>query len=150
MEALTIREILEAVNGRLLGDFDDLDKTVSVVETDSRSISEGALFLPLSGDRFDGHAYISSALEAGAAGCLTQRERESYLPGKFYIKVDSTHRALRDLAVWYKNRFDIPVQGHIILSRDPVPLMPVPDHAGPVIAHHLPQGEFCHVLDIVL
>ena len=68
MEALTIREILEAVNGRLLGDFDDLDKTVSVVETDSRSISEGALFLPLSGDRFDGHAYISSALEAGA--CL--------------------------------------------------------------------------------
>ena len=77
MEALTIREILEAVNGRLLGDFDDLDKTVSVVETDSRSISEGALFLPLSGDRFDGHAYISSALEAGAAGCLTQRERES-------------------------------------------------------------------------
>ena len=56
MEALTIREILEAVNGRLLGDFDDLDKTVSVVETDSRSISEGALFLPLSGDRFDGHA----------------------------------------------------------------------------------------------
>ena len=45
MEALTIREILEAVNGRLLGDFDDLDKTVSVVETDSRSISEGALFL---------------------------------------------------------------------------------------------------------
>lgn len=109
MEALTIREILEAVNGRLLGDFDDLDKTVSVVETDSRSISEGALFLPLSGDRFDGHAYISSALEAGAAGCLTQRERESYLPGKFYIKVESTHRALRDLAVWYKNRFDIPV-----------------------------------------
>ena len=109
MEALTLREILEAVNGRLLGEFDDLDAVVSRVETDSRTISEGAVFLPLMGERFDGHAYIGAALEAGAAGCFTQRERESYLPGKFYIKVDSTYRALRDLAVWYKNRFKIPV-----------------------------------------
>lgn len=109
MEALTLREILEAVNGRLLGDFTDLSATVAQVETDSRSIDRGALFLPLEGERFDGHAYINAALEAGAAGCLTQRERESYLPGKFYIKVASTHQALRDLAVWYKNRFDIPV-----------------------------------------
>ena len=42
MEALTIRELLEAVHGRLLGDFEDLDKTVFKVETDSRTISEGA------------------------------------------------------------------------------------------------------------
>ena len=109
MEALTVREILEAVKGRLLGDFTDLDATVTQVETDSRTIGRGALFLPLAGERFDGHAYINQALEGGAAGCLTQRERESYLPGKFYIKVDSTHQALRDLAVWYKSRFNIPV-----------------------------------------
>ncbi len=109
MEALTIRELMAAVNGRLLGDFDDLDAVVNKVETDSRTISEGAVFLPLAGERFDGHAYINAALEAGAAGCFTQRDRESYLPGKFYIKVDSTYRALRDLAVWYRSRFDIPV-----------------------------------------
>lgn len=109
METLTIREILEAVNGRLLGECQDLDAQVTKVETDSRTISEGALFLPLMGERFDGHSYINSALEAGAMGCFTQRERESYQPGKFYIKVESTYRTLRDLAVWYKNRFDIPV-----------------------------------------
>lgn len=109
MEALTIQEILEATRGRLLGEFTDLSATVDRIETDSRTIDKGALFLPLAGERFDGHAYINSALEGGAAGCLTQRERESYLPGKFYIKVDSTHQALRDLAVWYKKRFDIPV-----------------------------------------
>ena len=109
MEALRIREILEAVNGRLLGEYTDLDAVITRVETDSRTISKGALFLPLMGERFDGHAYINAALEEGAAGCFTQRERESYLPGKLYIKVDSTYRALRDLAVWYKSRFDIPV-----------------------------------------
>ena len=64
MEELTIREILEAVKGRLLGDFNDLDAVVTKVETDSRTISSGALFLPLAGERFDGHAYINAALEA--------------------------------------------------------------------------------------
>ena len=111
MEAMTIRELVEAVGGRLLGEFTDLDATVTLGETDSRTITPGALFVPLNGERFDGHAYIASALEKGAAGCFTQRERESYLPGKFYIKVDSTHRALRDLAVHYKKKFNVPVVG---------------------------------------
>ena len=109
MERLTLRELLEAMNGRLLGDFDGLDATVDTIEKDSRTITPGALYFSLVGERLDGHAYIESALENGAAGCVTARERESYLPGKFYIKVDSTRKALRDLAVWYKNRFDIPV-----------------------------------------
>ena len=109
MEPMTIGEILEAVHGSLLGEFGDLKRTVSRVETDSRTIHAGSLFVPLVGERFDGHAYINAALEGGAAGCFTQRERESYLPGKFYIKVDSTHKALRDLAKYYKAKFPIPV-----------------------------------------
>ena len=97
MEALTLRQLLEAVNGTLLGDFSDLDLSVPEVSTDSRTIGLGCLFIPLEGERFDGHSFINSALEAGAAGCLTAREREGYLPGKFYIKVRSTHRALWEL-----------------------------------------------------
>ena len=109
MEPMTIREIMEAVGGSLLGDFGDLNRTVGRVETDSRTIHPGSLFIPLVGERFDGHAYINAALEGGAAGCFTQRERDSYLPGKFYIKVKSTHRALRDLAKYYKQKFNVPV-----------------------------------------
>ena len=109
MEPITIREIVGAVDGSLLGGFDQLDQTVTHVFTDSRKPDPGALFIPLVGERFDGHAFINDALEGGAAGCFTQRERESYLPGKFYIKVSSTQKALRDLARWYKKRFSIPV-----------------------------------------
>ncbi len=108
MEALTLRQLLEAVNGTLLGGFDDLDAAALDVSTDSRSITPGCLFIPLEGERFDGHSFINSALEAGAAGCLTARERESYLPGKFYIKVRSTQRALWELARYYKKLFPIP------------------------------------------
>mgnify|MGYP001080100912 FL=1 len=108
MEALTLRQLLEAVNGTLLGDFDDLDAQAVQVSTDSRSIPPGCLFIPLEGERFDGHSFINSALEAGAAGCLTARERENYLPGKFYVKVRSTQRALWELARYYKRLFPIP------------------------------------------
>lgn len=111
MEPITLQEILEAVDGKLCGDVTDLSMTVEKVDTDSRNIHPGALFLPLEGERFDGHAFINDSLTAGAAGCLFARERTSYLPGKFYIKVSSTQRALRDLARWYKSRFNIPFIG---------------------------------------
>ena len=84
METITLGQLLQAVNGQLLGEFDK-NAPISHVDTDSRDIHPGSLFIPLAGERFDGHAYINAALEGGAAGCFTQRERESYLPGKFYI-----------------------------------------------------------------
>ena len=108
METITLGQLLEAVDGKLLGTFGDLNAPIVRVDTDSRTIHPGALFIPLTGERFDGHAYINSALEGGAVGCLTARERESYREDKFYVKVANTQRALRDLAAWYKARFDIP------------------------------------------
>lgn len=108
METITLSQLLEAVNGKLLGGNQDLDTPILRVDTDSRTIHPGALFIPLVGERFDGHAYINSALEGGAVGCLTARERENYRGDKFYVKVGNTQRALRDLAAWYKSRFQIP------------------------------------------
>lgn len=111
MKIITLGQLLEAVHGRLLGEFSDLSAPIAQVETDSRSIHPGALFIPLVGDRFDGHAYISAALEGGAAGCLTARERDSYLPQKYYVKVEDTEKALGDLAFWYRSQFSIPFIG---------------------------------------
>ncbi|MEG2959279.1 MAG: Mur ligase domain-containing protein, partial [Oscillospiraceae bacterium] len=91
---MTLRELVAAVGGTPLGDFYDPDLTVTEVDTDSRNLHQGCLFLPLEGERFDAHSFISGALENGAAGCLTAREREKYLPGKFYIKVKNTQKAL--------------------------------------------------------
>ena len=75
METITLGQLLEAVGGTLLGEYDRLDTPILRVETDSRTIHSGSLFIPLVGERFDGHAYINAALEGGAVGCLTARER---------------------------------------------------------------------------
>lgn len=111
MEPITLREIVDAVGGQLLGEFRDLDRTVTQVFTDSRQPAPGGLFIPLIGERFDGHAFLEDALSSGALACFTQRERENYLPGKCYIKVSRTQKALRDLARHYKQKFDIPFIG---------------------------------------
>ena len=106
MTPCTVREICAAVNGVLL---QGSDAAVTQVSTDSRSVPAGALFVPLVGERFDGHAYIGKALESGAAGCLTAQTPEVLLPGKFYIQVEDTRLALKALASWYRGKFDLPV-----------------------------------------
>lgn len=106
MTPCTAREICAAVGGTLL---QDSGAPVTGVTTDSRAVQPGQLFIPLVGERFDGHAYIAKALDGGAAGCLTAREPETLLPGKLYIQVADTRLALKALASWYRNKFDLPV-----------------------------------------
>ena len=107
MSPCTVAALCAAVGGKLLSG--DSAAIVTGVTTDSRAAADGQLFIPLTGERFDGHAYIDSALSAGAAGCLTARVPETMQPGKFYIQVADTRLALKALAAWYRSRFTLPV-----------------------------------------
>ena len=51
------------------------DQPFTAVSTDSRGDLKGSLFVPLVGERFDGHAYVAAALEAGARGALLDPRR---------------------------------------------------------------------------
>ncbi len=106
MTGCTVKELCAAVGGTLL---QESGAVVTEVSTDSRSIPAGALFVPLAGERFDGHDYLNAALESGAAGCLTARKPASLLQDKFYIQVSDTLEALKALASWYRAKFDIPM-----------------------------------------
>ena len=106
MIGCTVQQLCNAVGGTLL---QESGAVVTEVSTDSRSIPAGALFVPLAGERFDGHDYLDAALESGAAGCLTARKPASLLQDKFYIQVSDTLEALKALASWYRAKFDIPM-----------------------------------------
>ena len=101
----TAKEICEAVGGVLLQD----GAAVTGISTDNRKVSVGEMFIPLVGEKFDGYAYLQSALQSGADGCLTAKKPEKLLPGKFYIQVDDTLAALKRLASWYRGRFALPM-----------------------------------------
>ena len=107
MQNITVKELLAAVHGTLLAGSGET--VIGAVNTDSRRAVSGEVFFPLVGERFDGHDYIDSALENGAEGCLCARVPQTFKEGKFYIQVTDTTLALKELASWYRGKFDLPV-----------------------------------------
>ena len=107
MQPFAIKEIERAVDGVWWNPWEGTT-AVTTVSTDSRKITKGCLFIPLSGENFDGHQFIDMALDAGAAGVLCAKMPTNLRPDKFYIKVDNTRLALKALAKTYRERFDIP------------------------------------------
>ncbi|GAA3317542.1 hypothetical protein GCM10020331_016680 [Ectobacillus funiculus] len=55
------------------------DVRIQGVSIDSRKISGGNLYIPIQGERFDGHAFAQSALENGAAALLWQQDVQNPL-----------------------------------------------------------------------
>jgi len=68
--------------------------------TDTRDDLGGACFVALTGDRFDGHAFVSDAARAGAALAIVERTPDlASLPEGFgVLQVASTRRALGAIA----------------------------------------------------
>ena len=109
MKNLTIKNIVSAVHGVWHGDASLLDKEISSVTTDSRSVEKDCLFAAIKGENSDGHDYIGSAIEKGALCVISERSTEGgSLP---IIVVKNTVEALGDLAAFYRRQFDIPVLG---------------------------------------
>lgn len=71
--------------------------TFSGISTDTRAIQPGALFVALVGERFDGHEYLSAALDRGARGAVVRHDTPP-VPGLVFFEVDDTLRAFGQLA----------------------------------------------------
>ena len=104
MEQIRLSEIVKAVNGSY---GYDADMMIDNISTDTRTVNEGSVFLALKGARFDGHDFAAKAMELGAQAVITERAVE----GARCIIVDSTAKALLDLAGYYRDRFDIHLVG---------------------------------------
>jgi len=104
----TTAEIAAATNGRVTG---PAVGNVDGVSTDSRSVSPGQLFVPLRGERFDGHSFLADVAARGVTILLAEENwlKSHSLPETVTcIAVKNTLRALGDLAASWRLRFDIP------------------------------------------
>jgi UDP-N-acetylmuramoyl-tripeptide--D-alanyl-D-alanine ligase len=71
--------------------------TFSGISTDSRTVRPGALFVALTGERFDGHDHLAGAKAAGATAALV-RKGTLAVPGLLLLEVDDTLRGFGLLA----------------------------------------------------
>lgn len=108
MVSFDCAELIEAVDGRLL--WGSFERIFSGITTDSRKVAKDNLFIPLVGEKFDGHDYIEQCFDSGAAVCLTQKPIPE-TAGCSAIIVKDTAKALKDIAAWHRNKYAIPVVG---------------------------------------
>jgi UDP-N-acetylmuramoyl-tripeptide--D-alanyl-D-alanine ligase len=98
----SLSAVAREVRGRLNGP----DAAFEAVTTDTRSLTRGALFVAISGERFDGNDFVVDAEAKGAAGALVSRLAKSPLP---QVQVADTRRAFGIMARAWRRTFSIPV-----------------------------------------
>ena len=109
MEYLTLERIAAVCGGTYVGEESKRGLCIQGAVTDSRQIKEGYLFLPVKGERVDGHDFIPSVFAQGALATLTEKPLES-CPGP-YIQVESCLASLKKIAAYYRSQLSIPIVG---------------------------------------
>ena len=101
--------VQEAVN-TIKANWNGLDAYFTGVSTDSRTVQKGDLFVALSGERFNGHKFVSSAIERGAVAAMIKAQAAYELnPGRPLISVADTRLGLGQLAASWRKRFVMPL-----------------------------------------
>ena len=114
---MTLRlDHLLALWGEPLGEPTRRPASLAAVSTDSRADLNGALFVPLVGERFDGHRFLETALAGGAAAAVAQRDRLSpeqleavVALGRPVWLVDDTLLAYQELGRLWRRQLAVPV-----------------------------------------
>ena len=81
----------------------------SGMQTDTRALKPGEVFVALRGEKFDGHEFVSMAFEKGASAAIVDFQYQN--PGFPVLQVNDTLEAYQKIGRWWRDHFDIPVIG---------------------------------------
>ena len=76
----------------------DAQCSIADVNIDSRRVGQGHLFVAMRGTQVDGHKYIQSAVEKGAAAIVCEQLPEVLAEGVTYIRVADSEEAVGPIA----------------------------------------------------
>lgn len=104
---LNLGEILKATKAEVI--FGDILTNIEdeyCFSTDTRTIKDGDIYIPLKGESFDGENFIENALNSGAAGYFTSDKSKVFEKAEFALLVKDTKEAYLQLANFYKNKIN--------------------------------------------
>jgi len=106
---LTLRQLLDAWGTPQGGSFEP-DAPVGRVCTDSRQLQPGDFFVPLVGERFDGHHFLAQLPEHKVQAAVVSRSWTEPLPsGLLHWRVDDTLLAYQQLALLHRRALAKPL-----------------------------------------
>ena len=81
----------------------------STICTDSRKISNGAMFISLKGENFNGNKYALKAIQDGCSYAII--DEKEYDTHQNTILVNNALKTLQDLATYHRSQLNIPIIG---------------------------------------
>ena len=101
MLPLKLKEIAKAIGSKANTDIPDIE--ITNICTDSRDVRPGSIFVALCGERFDGHAFVKTAMENGALWAVVQKEGDYGTENLLFV--ETTRQAFLDIAGLYRSKF---------------------------------------------
>ena len=106
MIPMSLAQIALVTDGQLLN-CSDPSLTICNVSTDTRTVTNGALFLALLGERFDAHQFVAQAITNGAVVAVVSRPlADVAIP---QILVADTRVALGQISAWVRKQLDLQI-----------------------------------------
>ncbi len=111
MAIFSVKHILEVTECRLHSGEPSMQ--IEGVQSDSRKVTRGDLFVALKGERVDGHEYVKEAFLRGAVCALVERTTDEMVSDdkRCIVVTPNSVKALGEMAYWYRNRFSPRVIG---------------------------------------
>ncbi|MFM1524203.1 UDP-N-acetylmuramoyl-tripeptide--D-alanyl-D-alanine ligase [Helcococcus bovis] len=102
---LKLNEIASLCGGTL-NDSKFGDTNIDLVSIDTRTIEQDDMYMPIIGEKFDGHVFIDEAFNKGAAATFSKYGEYDNPNNKPIIWVNNTNQAFIDLATNYVKSLD--------------------------------------------
>lgn len=104
MIRVSLQTLADVLNAELIG----TDTQIDSVTTDTRQVTQGALFIALKGEKFDAHDFAADAVKAGAGALLVSKHLPVEVP---QLVVADTRIALGQLGGWVRQQVPARVVG---------------------------------------
>ena len=88
-----------------------LASTITGVTTDTRSLKPGEVFVALRGEKFDGHKFVTLAIQLGAIAAIVDSGYDVTSQYQPLLQVADTLQAYQKIANWWREQFNIPIIG---------------------------------------
>ncbi len=106
----TLNQLIDVLNAKAVNlSPEALAQVSNHIQTDTRIIKPGEVFVALRGEKFDGHEFVASAIAKGALAAIVDFDYQN--PQYPVLQVKDTLKAYQQLGRWWRDRLNISVIG---------------------------------------
>jgi len=105
----TLVSVLSAERKGFAIESSGIERQISGVTTDTRSVVDGDVFVALTGETFEGHNFAKAAVEKGAIAAIVRKGAILDSAAFPRLEVDDTLAAYQTLGQWWRQQCAVPV-----------------------------------------